>query len=193
MSWSTVLAVVIVIVLLLVLFFCLYKAWRTRVYDETGDLKGIKPVPFFSREAFYGQWFEHGRIDSSFEPREMSHVRANYSKNEDGTVRVVNTGFTHGEKNQQKGFAFLTPTDGVLRVSFFPFVSAPLIVLDAEIDNHTGRYSSLVLGSSDRKYLWALSRSSTANPNLINHALHIASHNQYDKQDLAKFHIVNQK
>jgi len=59
--------------------------------------KGLRPVPGFEVDRYLGKWYEIARLDHSFE-RGLSRVTAEYSKNDDGSIRVVNQGFDEKEK-----------------------------------------------------------------------------------------------
>jgi len=52
----------------------------------------IKPVSEFEIARYLGQWYEIARLDHRFE-RGLSKVTANYSLQEDGTVKVINRGY----------------------------------------------------------------------------------------------------
>ena len=117
---------------------------------------GIATVEPFDGERYMGTWYEIFRLDHKFE-RGLSNVTAEYSLNDDGTIKVVNRGFNveKGEWEEADGKAEFVegPDQGRLKVSFFgPFYSGyNVIKLDPEY-----RYS-LVTGE-DRDYLWLLSR-----------------------------------
>lgn len=58
-----------------------------------GMPKGITPVQGFELDRYLGQWYEVARLDHSFE-RGLEQVTATYKKNEDGSVAVINRGFS---------------------------------------------------------------------------------------------------
>jgi apolipoprotein D and lipocalin family protein len=123
----------------------------------TGTPDGISPVTGFDLQRYLGGWYEIARLDHSFE-RGMSQVSANYSLNEDGSVKVVNRGYL-ADKNEWKeaiGKAkFVGAEDiGHLKVSFFgPFYGGYVIyALD-----HQG-YQYAFVTSYNRDYLWLLAR-----------------------------------
>ena len=55
--------------------------------------KGIEPVTNFKLDRYLGEWYEIARLDHRFE-RVLEQVTATYSMNDDGSVRVVNRGFS---------------------------------------------------------------------------------------------------
>ncbi len=130
-----------------------------------GMPENVKPVDNFELEKYLGQWYEIARLDHSFE-RGLTHVTANYSLRDDGSVSVLNRGYSAEKKlwKQAEGKAyFVKGSDlGYLKVSFFgPFYGSYIIV---ELDHEAYQYS-LVCGSK-KAYLWILSRKPTMNDDI---------------------------
>jgi apolipoprotein D and lipocalin family protein len=88
----------------------------------TGLPKGVTPVGDFELDRYVGDWYEIARLDHRFE-RDLQAVTAQYSLNDDGTVTVVNSGFSTeaGELKRVEGKAKFVgdPDTGHLKVSFF--------------------------------------------------------------------------
>ena len=119
---------------------------------------GVTPVENFQLERYLGKWYEIARLDHSFE-RGLSRASAEYSLNADGSVKVVNSGFSDKDKKWKKaeGKAHFvkSPDQGFLKVSFFgPFYGSYIIL---ELD-HKNYAHALVCGPN-RSYLWILARS----------------------------------
>jgi apolipoprotein D and lipocalin family protein len=117
--------------------------------------EGIQAVSPFNADLYLGEWYEIARFDFRFE-RGLDHTTANYTRNADGSIKVVNTGRKKdGTITKATGKAiFVGPeTTAQLKVSFFgPFYAGyNVIALDEDY-----RYA-LVCGNS-RDYLWILSR-----------------------------------
>lgn len=122
-----------------------------------GIPQGVTPVDNFKLESYLGTWYEIARLDHSFE-RGMSRVSAEYSRRDDGGVRIVNRGYSEqtGAWKQIEGKAYFVwrPDQGYLKVSFFgPFYGA-YVIFDLD---HEGYQHALVCGP-DRSYLWLLAR-----------------------------------
>lgn len=118
------------------------------------NTNSIPAVSDFQIERYMGKWYETARLPNWFE-RGMDKVTAEYSLNEDGTVKVVNSGFRDGEVSSVSGIArFAGEKDtGELEVSFFrPFYSPYRIIY------LTPDYSYSVVTGSDPDYLWILAR-----------------------------------
>ena len=118
-------------------------------------------VSSFDPRQYIGTWYEIARLDNRFE-KGLEQVTANYSLNDDGTIKVINRGF-NPDKNEWKeaeGKAKLVDvanSDGTrtgrLKVSFFgPFYGAyNIIALDKP-------YYNYAMVSGGQEYLWILSR-----------------------------------
>jgi apolipoprotein D and lipocalin family protein len=122
-----------------------------------GYPEAVKPVTGFELDRYLGKWYEIARLDHPFE-RGLEKVNAEYSRREDGGVRVINRGFS-GEKNEwdeAEGKAYFVrgSDEGYLRVSFFgPFYGSYVVF---ELDKEDYQYA--FVSSSNRSYLWLLSR-----------------------------------
>ncbi|MDR0954101.1 MAG: lipocalin family protein [Rikenellaceae bacterium] len=117
---------------------------------------GVEAVKPFNAARYLGRWYEICRMPMPFESG-LSHVTADYSLNEDGSLKVVNTGFSlrKGEWSSVTGKAVFVGdrSEGKMKVSFFgPFYAGYNVV---EIDDDY-RYA-LVFGRS-LDYMWILSR-----------------------------------
>lgn len=101
---------------------------------------------------YLGYWYEVARFDHSFE-RGMEYAMAHYTLRDDGKIDVLNTGIKDGRAKDAKGIAKTTGVPGLLRVSFFgPFFGDyRIMMLDED-------YQYVLVGGSNHKYLWILSR-----------------------------------
>jgi apolipoprotein D and lipocalin family protein len=118
-------------------------------------------VKSFDPNQYLGTWYEIARLDNSFE-KGLEQVTANYSSQPDGTIKVVNRGFSPQKNDWSEAigkakFVDAPNADGTrtgrLKVSFFgPFYGDYTIL---ELDKP---YYNYALVSSGRDYLWILSR-----------------------------------
>lgn len=123
--------------------------------------KGANVVKSVDANQYLGTWYEIVRLDHSFE-RDLEQVTAQYSKQADGTIKVINRGF-NVKKNEWKeavGSAYFVDAlnadgtnTGKLKVSFFgPFYgNYNIITLDKP-------YYNYAMVSGGRDYLWILAR-----------------------------------
>lgn len=139
----------------------------------------VKP---FDKEKYLGKWYEIARLDNRFE-KNMNNVTANYSLNEDGTIKVLNQGFNYvkNENASATGRAkFVGATDEAkLKVSFFgPFYSGyNVIAVDDE-------YKYALVFGKNLKYLWILSREKTLPEEIKTQFIEIAQKTGYDTDAL---------
>ncbi|WP_047250248.1 lipocalin family protein [Chromobacterium subtsugae] len=129
---------------------------------NTAPPPGIAPARGFQLERYQGRWYEIARLDHRFE-RGLQAVSADYSRNADGSIRVVNRGFDEATASWREAVGkawFNGPADvASLKVSFFgPFYGGYHV---AALD--PGYRWAVVVGP-DKDYLWLLSRDKQAAP-----------------------------
>ena len=110
------------------------------------------PAAALDVNRYLGEWYEIARFDHSFE-RGIEQAKANYTLNEDGAIKVVNSGVKNGKAKTAVGKGKRTDAPALLRVSFFgPFYADYRVMT---IDND---YTYALVGSGSADYLWMLSR-----------------------------------
>jgi apolipoprotein D and lipocalin family protein len=129
------------------------------IYMRATAPKGTRVVTPFDKDKYLGKWYEVARLDYFFE-RNLDNVTANYSMNNDGSIKVVNRGFDT-VKNAWKesiGKAKFAgdPSEGKLKVSFFGPIWSGYNVIALEAD-----YRYALVAGRNLDYLWILSRDTT--------------------------------
>ncbi len=119
-----------------------------------------KPVDLNS---YLGRWYEQGRYEQRFQ-KGCEGVTADYSLNNDGTIKVLNTcheGAPNGPVRTAEAKAAVTDktTNAKLKVTFFWPFSGDYWVLD-----HADDYSWAIVGEDSGDYLWLLTRARTVSP-----------------------------
>ncbi len=132
-----------------------------------GIPENVKPVENFRLEGYLGKWYEIARLDHSFE-RGLSQVTAEYSLRDDGSVRVVNRGYSERDKTwkEAEGKAYFVerPDLGYLKVSFFgPFYGSYIVF---ELDQADYQYS--LVSGPNKSYMWILARAPKIGDDLKN-------------------------
>lgn len=153
-----------------------------------GVPEGITPVNNFDINRYAGKWYEVARLDHSFE-RGLEQVSAEYSMRSDGGVKVINRGFDldSNEWNEAEGKAYFVEGQdiGHLKVSFFgPFYGSYIVFELDEDEQHA------FVTSSDRSYLWFLSRTKEIDDTLKQHFLETVTALGFDAKSII---FVNQK
>jgi apolipoprotein D and lipocalin family protein len=121
--------------------------------------KGVTAITPFDKEKYLGKWYEIARFDFKFE-RGLNNTTAEYSLNNNGTIKVVNRGFNYEKKiwKEAVGKAKFAGDEKVakLKVSFFgPFYAGyNVIAIDPD-------YKYALVSGSSFDYLWILSREKT--------------------------------
>lgn len=118
--------------------------------------KGAEPVTDLEPEKYLGKWYEIARFDYIFE-RNLDNNTADYSLNDDNTIKVVNRGYNY-KKNKwmdAEGVAKFvsTPNVGRLKVSFFGPFYAPYNIIEIDDD-----YKHALVVGKNKNYIWFLSR-----------------------------------
>ncbi|MGN2612795.1 lipocalin family protein [Aliivibrio fischeri] len=131
-----------------------------------GMPKGVEPVTGFELNRYLGTWYEIARLDHSFEDG-LSQVSAEYSINEDGSVKVINRGFSDQDQQWSEAIGkakFVDGSDeGYLKVSFFgPFYGSYVVF---ELDKENYQYA--FVSGPDLDYLWLLSRTKKVDQEVI--------------------------
>ena len=144
---------------------------------------GVKPVDHFQAQRYLGKWYEIARLDHSFE-RGLTFVSAEYSRREDGGIRVINRGYSAKENKwkEAQGRAYFVnrPDQGFLKVSFFgPFYGSYIIF---ELDHEAYQYS--LISGPDKSYLWILARKPFIEVGIKNTLMEKAATAGFDTQKL---------
>lgn len=144
--------------------------------------KGAKAVENFDKSKYLGTWYEVARLDFYFE-RNLINTTANYSLNEDGSIKVVNRGYEPYKKiwKESEGKAKFVGKEnvGMLKVSFFgPFYGGyNVVALDSN-------YQYALVAGEKLSYLWILSRKKTIPDHIKKEYLQIAEKIGYKTSDL---------
>jgi apolipoprotein D and lipocalin family protein len=121
--------------------------------------KGAVVIQDFDKDKYLGNWYEIARLDFIFE-KNLNNTTAEYSLNEDGTIKVVNRGYNYIKNKDVASTGKVKfagdSKEGKLKVSFFgPFYSGYNIIgLDSD-------YKYALVAGKSLKYLWLLSRDKT--------------------------------
>ena len=136
------------------------------------------PVAALDLNRYLGEWYEIARFDHSFE-RGVEKAKANYTLNEDGTIKVVNSGIKDGKPKTAIGKGKRTDTPALLRVSFFgPFYADYRVMMIDE------GYTYALVGSGSADYLWMLSRTRDLPDSTKSELLSEAKRRGYDTDKL---------
>lgn len=144
--------------------------------------KNATAVKSFEKEKYLGKWYEIARFDFKFE-RNLDNTTAEYSLNENGSIKVDNKGY-HTIKKEWKqaiGKAKFVGDEStaMLKVSFFgPFYAGYNVIA---IDEN---YQYALIAGSSLKYLWILSRETTIPEDIKTKYLTIAENIGYETSNL---------
>jgi len=133
-------------------------AWAAALLACQTPTSTLTVVDRVDLDRYLGTWYEIASFPQFFQ-RGCVATRADYTRREDGRIRVVNQcrdGSLDGEQRRAEGVAWVEegdPSQAKLRVQFFwPFWGHYWIVaLDPD-------YRWAAVGHPERTYLWILSR-----------------------------------
>ena len=138
-------------------------------------------VTQFDLSRYLGVWYEVARYNHSFE-KGMDNTMAEYIRQDDGKVFVLNTGWKNGKFEVAEGKAKYKDPEGnpgALKVSFFLFFYSEYNVM--MVDEN---YQISLVGSKSDNYLWILSRTPVPDPDLLQMVLAEAEARGYDTSKL---------
>lgn len=117
-------------------------------------------------DRYAGKWFEVARFPNRFQRQCVRDVTATYALRPDGRVDVLNRCLgDKGTRIEASGVARSVDPESNARLevrfapawlSFLPMVWGDYWIIDLD-----DRYTTAVVGSPDRRYLWLLSRTPT--------------------------------
>ena len=144
--------------------------------------KGVTAITPFAKEKYLGKWYEIARLDFKYE-KNLNNTTAEYSLNEDGTIKVLNRGYNVKSKEWEEAAGKAKFVDdektAMLKVSFFgPFYSGyNVIAIDPD-------YKYALVAGDSFKYLWILSREKTIPDNVKEEYLKTAKKAGYNTTEL---------
>lgn len=161
---------------------CLIISAVLLVTGCTGVPDGIEPVTDLDVERYKGTWYEIARLDHSFEEG-LSNVTADYSLQDDGSIRVINRGYSEEDEKweEAEGRAVFVDEEnnGHLKVSFFGPFYASYVVFELDED-----YRYAYITGYDRDYLWFLSKTPSVSDEALAEFRTVATEKGFDLEEL---------
>lgn len=134
------------------------------------------------KDRYLGTWYEIARLDHSFEEG-LSQVTAEYTKNDDGSIKVINRGYNAetGEWEEAEGRAVFVDNSstGHLKVSFFGPFYASYVVFGLDDD-----YSHAYITGYNRDYLWLMARTPEVSDSVLEDFKETARAKGFDLDEL---------
>lgn len=180
---------IIIIIIILVILFVLYLLFKKTDKSPYGPLSIMSSVDLGK---YAGMWYEIARLPVPFEDSDnftCLNARAFYSVNYDKTLSIINTCNTIKGPIQVTGLGtpINPPKNNSLIVS--PAVLSVKFTNSPDIGTYNiiyvdPNYQTALVGTSDRKTLWLLSRTANPDDSLIQNLLQIAKSNQFSLDKL---------
>jgi len=121
----------------------------------------LATVPAVDLDRYVGQWYEIAKIPNRFQRQCISDTSANYARNADGSIAVVNRCRTRdGQFDEARAVARMldTTSSAKLKVSFFSLLGWRPIWGDYWVLALGPDYEYAVVGEPGRQYGWILAR-----------------------------------
>ena len=147
---------------------------------ENAELRTVANVDL---PRYMGTWYEIARLPMRHEPEDGTDISATYALQDDGSVEVRNRMRRNGEVDESVGRATAIDESGSrLEVSFLPegLRWIPFTKGDYWIIAIDPGYTTALVGSPDRKYLWLLARTPELDEVTRNHYCAIARQQGFD-------------
>ena len=149
---------------------------------------GLATVASIDLPRYLGTWHEIARLPMRHEPADFRDITAEYSLQEDGKLRVVNRA-TNGKGKPEESVGEASALDAGnsrLEVTFLPegLRWIPFTKGDYWIIKIDPAYTTALVGSPDRKYLWLLARQPQLDPTTKEEFLDYARAQGFDLGEL---------
>jgi apolipoprotein D and lipocalin family protein len=134
---------------------------------QAQDNTAVTAVDSLDLNRYAGQWYEIARFPNEFQLKCVSNVAAKYTLLANGEIEVLNScRESDGTVDSAIGRAKLADKYGPasrLKVRFAPGILGwiPMVWGDYWVLDVTEDYSAALVGTTDREFLWILSRSPT--------------------------------
>ncbi|MFC6152201.1 lipocalin family protein [Nocardioides yefusunii] len=150
----------------------------------------VTSVDAFDLERYLGLWYEIGRLPLKYQDEESRDVTAQYSLNDDGSVRVDNRCIDGEGKPTQtlaKG-SVVEGEVGQLTVNFLPKYLRWLPFTDGDywVLRLTEDYSVSLVGTPDHAHLWLLARRHELPEAVVEEFLATAREQGFDLTDFTR-------
>jgi apolipoprotein D and lipocalin family protein len=144
--------------------------------------KPLSTVQYVELNKYLGKWYEIAALPQRFE-RDCSHATTEYSLNNDGSIKVINTCVKDGRIKVSKGKATVTDTKTNARLALqlqWPFKTRYWIIGLAH------DYSYALVGHPNRKYLRVLGRKPEMDDQTYNYLVNLAANKGFDVRNLLR-------
>lgn len=145
----------------------------------------VRTVAKVDLQRYLGRWYQIAYFPTRFQPNKGGMVTADYSLDQKGKIKVVNTSYKDDagkvirDQAVAKAWA-VDKTNARLKVKFVWFVSGNYWIVKLDEKN----YSYTVVSEPKRKYLWILSRTPSMDKAVYQEITDFLSRNGWNLQRL---------
>jgi apolipoprotein D and lipocalin family protein len=148
--------------------------------------KELKTVEYVDLKKYAGLWYEVAKISNRFQSQCVKGTTANYSLQENGEIKVINSCIDEdGKLDKTEGVARVVDkkSNAKLEVSFFSILGWRPVWGDYWIIGLDENYQWAIVGTPSRKYGWILSRTPKLEQTTLNEIFTILKNQGYNPKD----------
>ncbi len=169
-----------------IMFFFLAILLNTSILNAQGKSNPPETVTYVDINRYAGLWYEIAKIPNRFQRHCVEGTTAQYNLREDGRISVLNSCIeADGSRDEADGVAKIVDkkSNAKLKVSFFSILGIRPFWGDYWIIGLDEDYQYAVIGTSNRKYGWILSRSPELSEAHLDEAFSILVKQGYNPDD----------
>lgn len=170
-----------------IIFLVLIFSMQLHGQNKTETL--LTTVKSVDLEMYVGTWYEIAKIPNRFQSDCAKNTTATYSRNEDGTIKVVNRCVEEdGEIDEAQGVARIVDkiNNTKLEVSFVSFLGWRPFWGAYWVIGLEENYQWAIVGHPERKYGWILSRTKSISDETLTEIFSILTEQGYNIDNFEK-------
>lgn len=155
-------------------------------YVRPDGIVTVTTVESVDLARYVGLWYEVARIPNRFQKQCVRSTTAEYTRQDDGSLKVVNRCLTDdGEWDEAEGLAKVEDpvSNAKLKVSFVSILGWRPFWGDYWVIGLDEEYQWSIVGTPDRKYGWVLARTPGLEDGLLEEVFAILERNGYRQED----------
>lgn len=165
------------LVLIIAIIYLVYL-----IYSQYNSYLPLPIIEHLDLSRYQGKWYEIARLPNYFQTG-CENTTAEYTLNKDGTLTVINRCQVNNKMIEIKGIARpSTRSPSSLDVYFgYSFIAGEYTIIYVDSD-----YQVALVGTTNRKNLWILSKTPNINQNIFQELVYRARELGFDVDKLIK-------
>ena len=154
-------------------------------YVRPHGLAAVTTVDSVDLARYVGLWYEVAKIPNRFQKQCVQGTTAEYTRRDDGRLKVVNRCLTDdGKWDEAEGLAKIEDpvSNAKLKVSFFSILGWRPFWGNYWVIGLDDEYQWVIVGTPDRKYGWVLARTPELEEEILEKTFAILKRNGYRRE-----------